>query len=108
MDIVEKARKLPPEKKLIIIWAIITTIAVIFCFWRISNFRNRIESFTKDDWGITPNEDTINEIKKGSEAIKESTNAIKDGLEAIKDLSEDIKNFKDLNESDEKEFINEK
>jgi hypothetical protein len=98
MKVIKKIEKLPLNQKLIILWSTTIIIGIVFSFWRINNFKSTFQNFTKEDWGVTPKEETIDEIKKSSEIIRESTTAIKEGFGAIKDLSEDIKEFKDLNE----------
>jgi len=49
MRFLEKIQRLPEKKRKVILWSIVTVLAVSLLFWWLNSFQNRVKGFQKEE-----------------------------------------------------------
>ncbi len=50
MRFLEKIQRLPEKKRKVILWSIVTVLAVSLLFWSLNSFQNRVKGFQKEEF----------------------------------------------------------
>jgi len=50
MRFLEKIQRLPEKKRKVILWSIVTVLAVSLLFWWLNSFQNRVKGFQKEEF----------------------------------------------------------